>query len=700
MTSSGPSGSVPDQRRHYPIVEASKIAARPTPDADPRTFELSQLQRRFNLSSTSGTTFTLSLKPSDPDFVYSINVLKLRLIVPASYREPSLPNPPLPSIEVLNPEIPLGYRVNVERGFTELAERRRTATLLQLMNALDRGLEAMLSEEKAVTLKIVPNFSPAVTPPPSSPQTPRPPLVEKKAEVDVRKQIPSPVSAERRAAAKARRDTETRQLEARLKLSDVFSKSADGIEYIVPLESRRKDLLPVPLLPIRSVRLVVPMGYDLQPARIELVGVPDGIKERIQNCFTEFVEENMNVSLTAAVNILAVRLHIWAAEKKEKVPARKKLEKEAEEVATREAEAKAEAEAEATTEEEGLPTAPKDPLTKTHIKVIPRPPEWSFPDGGDDDEDSDDYSDLKDSSGDEHAAEDHTAATADDVPHAAQERGTSLSCPGIQMSGVELLEVLKLNVNIKCTKCKQERETLNLLGTPPGMVGKPQAFRCEKCSEIMGIGFRKDFIHQNSHRLGFFDLDGCTVAEILPSSFTPQCICSTPLPAPGMKDIVRGQSVSANCRECYRKMSLYIPEFKLLRITQNDKLGLQQIPLKAKTDKARYIAGTELPHKGRCKHYRKSTRWFRFSCCSKVFPCDKCHDEAEKHKSEHANRMICGLCSREQNYRPDECRFCGNAFLSKKLSHYWEGGKGTRDKRLMSRNDPRKYKRLGKKPEE
>jgi len=45
--------------------------------------------------------------------------------------------------------------------------------------------------------------------------------------------------------------------------------------------------------------------------------------------------------------------------------------------------------------------------------------------------------------------------------------------------------------------------------------------------------------------------------------------------------------------------------------------------------------------------------------------------------------MICGLCSREQNYRPEDCRFCGNAFLAKKLSHYWEGGKGTRDKRFV-----------------
>ena len=372
----------------------------------------------------------------------------------------------------------MGYRVNVERGFAELAEGRRTATLLQLMNALDRGLEGMLSGERAETLKIVPNFSPAETP--LSPRTPPPPPVEKKVEVEVRAPASPPVSAERRAAAKARRDMETRQLEARLKLSDVFSKSPDGVEYIVPLESWRKDLLPVPLLPVRSVRLIVSMGYDIQPARIELVGAPEEIRTRVQERFAEFVEGNRSVNLTAAVNVLAARLHIWAAERQEKVTA-KKLEKEVAEIATKEVEAEV---------EEKPPAAPEDPLTKTHIKVIPGPPEWTFPDAddGDGDEDSDDHSDLEGSPDEEEVTKDHITATTDNVPHAAQEHGTSMSCPGIQMSGVELLEVLTLNVNIKCTKCKQERETLNLRGTPPGTVGMPQAFRCERCSQIMGIG--------------------------------------------------------------------------------------------------------------------------------------------------------------------------------------------------------------------
>ncbi|KAI9826536.1 MAG: hypothetical protein M1832_006132 [Thelocarpon impressellum] len=97
------------------------------------------------------------------------------------------------------------------------------------------------------------------------------------------------------------------------------------------------------------------------------------------------------------------------------------------------------------------------------------------------------------------------------------------------------------------------------------------------------------------------------------------------------------------------------------------------------------VAGTELPRRGRCAHYGKSYRWFRFSCCSRVFACDRCHDDASEHPNEHANRMICGYCSREQNYRPEDCGVCHAVLVGKRGSGFWEGGK-----------DPRKYKRRAK----
>lgn len=68
-----------------------------------------------------------------------------------------------------------------------------------------------------------------------------------------------------------------------------------------------------------------------------------------------------------------------------------------------------------------------------------------------------------------------------------------------------------------------------------------------------------------------------------------------------------------------------------------------------------------------------------------MFACDRCHDAESDHPNEHANRMICGYCSREQNYRPEDCGICHSSLVKKAGSGFWEGGKGTRDKSRMSR---------------
>jgi hypothetical protein len=79
-----------------------------------------------------------------------------------------------------------------------------------------------------------------------------------------------------------------------------------------------------------------------------------------------------------------------------------------------------------------------------------------------------------------------------------------------------------------------------------------------------------------------------------------------------------------------------------------------------------------------------------------VYACDKCHDEGEEHPNEWANRMICGWCSREQNYRPEDCGFCHGVLVGKRGGGgFWEGGKGTRDRVRMSRKDKRKFRRPG-----
>jgi uncharacterized CHY-type Zn-finger protein len=128
----------------------------------------------------------------------------------------------------------------------------------------------------------------------------------------------------------------------------------------------------------------------------------------------------------------------------------------------------------------------------------------------------------------------------------------------------------------------------------------------------------------------------------------------------------------AVCRECHKKMTFKLPEVKFLRVSSAERPN-RPLPRKKPKENLGIAAGTELPRKGRCQHYAKSYRWFRFSCCQKVYACDRCHDAAEEHPNEHANRMICGLCSREQHYRPEDCGFCHSGLIGKKSGGFWGG---------------------------
>jgi uncharacterized CHY-type Zn-finger protein len=159
---------------------------------------------------------------------------------------------------------------------------------------------------------------------------------------------------------------------------------------------------------------------------------------------------------------------------------------------------------------------------------------------------------------------------------------------------------------------------------------------------------------------------------------------------------VRGDTTTNVCRECHARFTFSLPEVKFLAYAPGLHNNPRLVPARLRTkndEKLGIRAGEPLPDKGTCAHYRKSYRWFRFSCCNRVYPCDRCHDAAEKHENEWASRMICGFCSREQRYSPESCTFCGRSVIGKRGKGYWEGGKGTRDQRLMRRGDKRKYRK-------
>lgn len=260
------------------------------------------------------------------------------------------------------------------------------------------------------------------------------------------------------------------------------------------------------------------------------------------------------------------------------------------------------------------------------------------------------------------------------------ERGVALSFPNLELYTIELLQLDMLSLTIKCLRCKDIQDVDKLRSE------SSRKLSCKKCATSWEVTYRSEMIHTQSNRAGFLDLEGCTVVDMLPSLFVPTCgACSTVYPGAGVS-AVRGASSMAICRHCHNKMTFKIVEVKFLltRIAERVRTGLA--PKKKKPENLGIIAGHPLPREGRCRHYGKSYRWFRFSCCEKVFPCDRCHDEASEHVCERAHRMLCGFCSREQNFRPEDCAICHMSVIKRSSKGgFWEGGQGTRDKARMSR---------------
>ncbi|KAI0602114.1 hypothetical protein F4775DRAFT_538404 [Biscogniauxia sp. FL1348] len=672
-----------DGRQAVAEAPAGRAVQKPVPSSqaqDPRRYQLDQMKKRYspklNTLQDGTTNIAFHLKPSDPDFPFELDYLDCELRVPASYPEKPA------ALRVRNKDIPRGFSVNIERGWERLVREHPGNTLLGLTNALDKNLEVFLSERKAETVTLLsfkdtrhvdsqttvlgePQPSSTPTPVKSAPVTSKSPI---------RPYIPEESFSDQQiSTAKARRAQEIKQLESRMGRLPLYQKSADGIVYTLPLEPRRRSDLPPELKTIQSIQLIIPLLYPLQPLRILLNDVESKDAEDLEELFATKASQQSQLTLMSRLNYLAQNIHVMVKQAralKDKKPTFEQPRGDESEIAPQVV---------------GEPVKATDD-GRSHIHVIPRPPEWSF---GDEQEDSGDSGDESWDSDDD--SEDGGVAIDSfqpDVSGPAQqaERGTAISFPSVELYGIELLQVSILNIGAKCARCK----TINdITGLKPEV---EKASSCRKCATEFTAKFRQEMVHESSVRAGFIDVSGCTVADMLPSTFVPTCAkCSTA--SQGLVS-VRGDVITNVCRECHGKFTFKIPEVKFLAITQGSALPPTTGP-RRRQEKLGLHAGEPLPGRGACPHYRRSFRWFRFSCCSKVHPCDKCHDAAEDHLQEWANRMICGWCSREQNYAVEACSFCGRSVIGKKGKGFWEGGKGTRDKTKMSRKDKRKFRRVG-----
>lgn len=655
------------------------VVQKPIPEAqlrDPRGYQIGQLRRRFSPRETKtddgGLSLIFNLAPTDPDFPYELNYLECDLRVPEDYPQDR------PVLRVKNKDIPRGFGINIEKGWELLAEENETSTLLALVNALDKNLEKFLSEEKASTVKLVTyqdvkDTRHLAVQPPAAAAAPK---VEEPA-----KPTPSPISKpylpevsynkEEIAKAKSQRAQEVRQLEARMGRLPAYRRSADGIVYTLPIEPKRRNELPPGIKYVSSLHLIVPLLYPLQDLRVQLNEADSEEAEPVEELFVQKAAAQKQMTLMSHMNYLAQNLHVLAKQAK------------AEAAAAEAAKAEAYSSQMSTQDPKDADERVPQPEDKDHIQVIPRPPEWGLLEDGEGSSDESDSDEGGVNLGEEGEGAGKSSAPA---PTDTTEKGTMMSFPSLELHGIEILEVSILSITVKCTRCKTSND---ITGLHPN---SEKAIVCKKCNSPLAAKFRPVLVHEHSSRAGFIDLSGCTVLDMLPSTFTPTCSkCSTP----GINLVsVRGEAMTNICRECHGKFTFKIPEVKFLFITPGT-LPRPDIAPRRKNDKLGLHAGDPLPKKGACEHYRKSYRWFRFSCCSKVYSCDRCHDDNEDHIQEWANRMICGWCSREQNYAVDTCGFCGRSVIGRKGRGFWEGGKGTRDQKLMSRKDPRKYKRLG-----
>lgn len=462
-----------------------------TQQDSPRDFQIGQLRRRFHpkeeQDDAGNTTLTFSMVPTDPDFPFDMPKLDCSLRVPHDW-----PETDRPTFRVTNPDMPRGFQINVERGFDGLIEStikdRRPLTLLGLMNSLDRNLERFLTAEKAQTIKIVVNTSRKGVKTPGPVPTKDEPVQKQVVEKPIGQErivpMPKPVyTPEQRAEAEKTRQSEARQLEARLNRIPLYKKLGDRQSYIIPIMPTKPERLPVHLRAVKSVKLFVPLLYPLEKSSIELQAVDATEARAVELGFKEWVSKGPHTTLMAQVNYLAHNMHLLI-----NTPATE----------PKQAEIQAPAVAEDT---EGVPAEvdeDQDSLSdsdRPHIKFIPRPPEWSMPAGPDAEDSDSPFQDSSDSYEHDSAEEsqDGGAPIGDTTGSSstinAPARGTAINLPGLELYGIELLEAKMLSVTVKCDRCKEHTDIKNIKPTDdPSQPSAVKVESCRKCANTFNVG--------------------------------------------------------------------------------------------------------------------------------------------------------------------------------------------------------------------
>lgn len=288
---------------------------------------------------------------------------------------------------------------------------------------------------------------------------------------------------------------------------------------------------------------------------------------------------------------------------------------------------------------------------------------------------------------------------------------------GLQLEGIDALSLLSMSLELICCKCNspflEQIENLS--------VGHTQIHRvvdCTSCGNTFEMALDPKIIHASSNTLAVIHCSGCLPRDLLPAAMV-EVQCGSCSSSASMRDaLYSGRWNERRCRDCHLKTSFYydMAVFRLLKQSEEKPQSNKDQPRNAvstttkskRDDTSRDshasdvklpVPGEPLPAHGVCKHYLHSYRWLRFPCCGRRFPCDLCHEESveDGHEAKWALRMICGFCSIEQGLS-QRCSACGKRLTTTssrpegRNTRYWEGGKGQRDKKMLSKKDSHKFR--------
>ncbi|EFN58817.1 hypothetical protein CHLNCDRAFT_140631 [Chlorella variabilis] len=319
-----------------------------------------------------------------------------------------------------------------------------------------------------------------------------------------------------------------------------------------------------------------------------------------------------------------------------------------------------------------------------------------------------------------------------------------LQLESLQLDGCDALELLRLNLQLTCSRCKASGE----LSCATAAVALPSdgggsgggrgggkaggsgtlvaAAECGTCHAGWEVEVAPKLLHERSNVLAHVRCRGCTPADLLPSMLAGQCgSCAS---SAAFRSVAVGRWNERACSSCHSPMrfqfstALFVPHRQGGRQQQGGASGQQPgagqglaRPGSAAAAAATYNGllqrGQPLPDRGTCKHYRQavthvpgdamashSYRWLRFPCCGRRFPCDLCHEEnTDGHEMKWATSMVCGYCCLEQPVAP-QCKGCSKKLAtsasapSGRHTRFWEGGKGQRDPSKLHKDDPRRYR--------